>query len=73
MGTATVGRKKKPEGEKTESVRRPVGVNIKGNVEWREWVERAAAHDRLNVSAFVDRAIEHYARHIGFTEPPPPR
>lgn len=70
METGTLGRKKKPPGE---SVRKPVALNIKGDPLWREWVERAAAHSRMGVSAYIDFALARAAKAEGFTEKPPER
>lgn len=52
----------------------PVAViTIKGNVDWRAWLEEAAVHSRTNVSAFIDLATAHFAKHQGFTKKPPER
>ncbi len=70
MESATLGRKKtKP----PDPNRKPVAVTIKGTQEWREWVEEAAAHCRLSVSALVDLAVARYAKAEGFAKKPPER
>jgi len=38
--------------------------------EYAAWLERAAAHDRSSVSAFLDRAAANYAKIIQFEAPP---
>jgi hypothetical protein len=48
-------------------------VNIKGNEEWKAWLEEAAAHCRLSVSALVDLAVARYAKSQGFDRKPPER
>ena len=70
METATMGRKKT---DPPDSPRRMVAVTIKGNVEWKEWLEEAATHCRLTVSALVDLAVTEYVREHGYKAPPPPR
>ncbi len=70
MGTATVARKKaKP----TDAIRKPVAVAVRGSEEWRAWLEAAAAHCRMSVSAFLDYAATQTAKQQGFTDPPPER
>lgn len=58
---------------KTAPEHRSVAVTLKGSEEWKEWVERAAKHCRLTVSAFMDAAAAEYAKMRGFTEGPPER
>jgi hypothetical protein len=53
--------------------RKPVAVTIKGNEEWKAWLEEAAAHCRLSVSALVDLAVARYAKSQGFDRKPPER
>lgn len=70
METATVGRKKaKPE----DSIRQPVAAVVRGTPEWKAWLERAAEHGRMNVSAFLDYAAALAAKQQGFPEKPPRR
>ena len=52
---------------------RPTAMTIKGRVEWREWVERAAAFCRTDVAKLVDAALVDYLKQRGFDETPPPR
>lgn len=70
MGLATMGRKKT---DPPDSPRRQVAVTIKGNEEWKEWLEGAASHCRLTVSALVDLAVTRYVKEEGYETPPPPR
>jgi hypothetical protein len=53
--------------------RKPVAVTIKGSPEWRRWVEEAAGHCRLSISAFLDIAAARYAKSQGFDKKPPER
>lgn len=58
---------------KTVQERRSVAVTIKGNEEWKEWLEQVADHCRVTVSAFLDSAAAEYAKTRGFTKEPPKR
>ena len=70
METVLVGRKKsKPDGP----ARKPAALIMRGSGEWRAWLEAAAAHSRMSVSAFMDFAAASYAKAQGFSEKPPRR
>lgn len=71
METATLGRKKKT--KEPDPNRKPVALTIKGDPEWRIWLEEASAHCRMSVSAFVDVACAKYAKSEGFARKPPER
>jgi hypothetical protein len=43
------------------------------NPQFREWLDKAALHSRLNVSGFIEFAVIAYAMQQGFDEPPPKR
>ncbi len=70
MEPGTVGRKRTKEPDPT---RKPVALTIKGDPEWRAWLEEAAAHCRMSVSAFVDVACSKYAKAEGFSKKAPER
>ena len=53
--------------------RKPIVFNIKGDPDWGSWVERAAAHSRMSVSAYIDFALAKTAKAEGFAEKPPQR
>jgi hypothetical protein len=71
---ATVARRKtrtpKPDDQPS---RRPVAVTIKGNEEWKKWLEDAATHCRLSVSALVDLLVTQYVKAQGYAKKPPER
>ena len=52
---------------------KPPALDIEGSPAWRGWVERAAAHSRMGVSAYVDFATARTAKAEGFPEEPPER
>jgi hypothetical protein len=52
---------------------RPTALTVKGNLEWRDWVERVAEHCRTDIAKLVDAAIVEYAEKRGFAEKPPRR
>jgi hypothetical protein len=70
MSTAIMAPKRKA---KPKSTRRQVAVNLKGNDDWKEWLQRASDHCRMSVSALVDVAVTRYVKAQGFDEPPPKR
>jgi uncharacterized protein (DUF1778 family) len=53
--------------------RRSVAVTLKGTEEWKDWLEQAADHCRVTVSAFIDFAAAEYAKAHGFKKEPPKR
>jgi hypothetical protein len=55
------------------STAKPTVLAIKGNREWREWVDRGAKHCRTDVAKLVDTALIHYLKDQGFAEPAPER
>jgi hypothetical protein len=65
--------RKKPAPAPPPPIRRPVAVTIKGEPEWKAWLEEAAAHCRISVSSLVDVAVTRYAKEQGFARRPPER
>jgi hypothetical protein len=65
--------KKKAKRMKPGETRRSVAVVIKGHEEWKVWLEEAADHCRITVSAFLDTAAAEYAKIRGFKKEPPKR
>jgi hypothetical protein len=59
--------------ETMEPANKPNGLVIRGSVEWRDWLKRAAEFERTTVAELIDRAAASYARLIGFKEAPPKR
>jgi hypothetical protein len=62
------GARKSPDATPRETI-----LSIRGRVEWRDWLARAAEYDRSTIVEMIDRAVTRYAREIGFKEPPPER
>lgn len=59
--------------EMAEPVSKPTVVTIKGNPEWRDWVDKGARHCRTDVAKLIDAAVVDYLRARGFTEEAPER
>jgi hypothetical protein len=81
MGTAVMG-KAKGKGAKAKPAEtrvrnrageKPTVVTIKGNPEWRDWVDRGAKHCRTDVAKLIDAAVVDYLRARGFSEEAPER
>jgi hypothetical protein len=56
-----------------DSLRRPEPIifSIRGSKEWRDWLGRFAAHQRVNPTALIDQVLTEAARRSGFPSPPP--
>ena len=67
-----MGRKKK---QPAEDGGAPVfrTVQVRGSVEWVEWLEEYARYLRSDVSKVIDLALISDARVRGFPKPPPER
>lgn len=52
---------------------RPVAAQFRGSPEFKEWMTALSSYNRASVSQTIEQALIHYARAIGFTEPPPER
>lgn len=48
-------------------------IGLRVSAAYAEWLARAAAHDRVTIAAFLDRAALDRAKGIGFVEAAPPR
>lgn len=78
METATMARERaktpgKAPAKRGRSGEKPTAITIKGNPEWRDWVDRGARHCRTDVAKLVDAAVVDYLRARGFTEEAPAR
>jgi hypothetical protein len=58
---------------KQPSGAKPTALTIRGNPDWRKWVERGADHCRTDVAKLVDAALIDYLKARGFQENPPKR
>lgn len=74
-GARALGKKRGVKGRPAagKSGPKPMAIAIKGEVAWRDWVERLAEHNRTDVAKLVDAALVLYARETGFGEPAPKR
>ena len=48
-------------------------LTVRMTPQFREWLDKAARHSRLNVSGFIEFAVIAYAKQQGFDETPPKR
>jgi hypothetical protein len=48
-------------------------VSIRVATDYRDWLNRLADFERVNLSDLIDRAITRYAREVGFKEVAPKR
>ncbi len=46
---------------------------LKGSAEYGAWLEELAEHQRIRTVEMVELAVVHYAKHVGFDKPAPPR
>lgn len=76
---ATVMAKKKANKvQKVEEIRetwsrKPLVFQMRGNPEWKAWVDRAAKFNRTTVANLFDMAVSKFVRESGFKEEPPER
>jgi hypothetical protein len=64
---------KKKAAAQADSVRRPLVLSMRGNPEWKEWLDRLSKHCRMSTAVCVDQAVMEFAKMRGFSEPPPER
>jgi hypothetical protein len=48
-------------------------IGIKASVEWADWLEGLAKHQRTTVASLIDRALEQHAQSVGYKDAPPER
>ncbi len=48
-------------------------LTVRMTPQFREWLDQAASHSRLNMSGFIEFAVIAYAKQQGFHEAPPKR
>lgn len=65
-------KKGRPGPKPSGGVGRTVVTAVRSNEDWKAWLDRFAAHCRLNASDTIDQALAMFAYQRGF-EPPPPR
>lgn len=69
-GIAMAKKRAKP---RADAKRRPLVLTMRGNLEWKAWLERLAKHSRSSTSVCVDQALAEFAKMRGFDEAPPER
>lgn len=50
--------------------RKPMAVQIRGNAEWKKWVEMIADTEHDTVSKFFERLVHQHAKSHGLPEMP---
>jgi len=65
--------KKTPTPKPTVADSRAIIVTLKGNPEFRDWLNRFAEFDRSTAVQITEKALVAYARQLGFEEPAPKR
>lgn len=56
-----------------EPLRQKKHVLIQCSPQWREWLRRLTDHDRCSATVIIERALNSYAKEIGFEERAPRR
>ena len=73
MGVGTLAKPKSKPVAIDKPGPKPTALTIKGQPEWREWVDRGADFCRTDVAKLVDAALIDYLKAKGFKEAPPKR
>ena len=63
----------KPQPAEQGGERRAIAVTIKGNEDWKTWLEAEADDYGISVSAYVDLALRAFAKANGSKRPIPKR
>jgi uncharacterized protein (DUF1778 family) len=71
-GVASMGKKRKAASKGSEAPASVI-VSIRVSSEYRDWLNRLAEFERVNLSDLLDRAITRYARDVQFKEVAPKR
>jgi uncharacterized protein (DUF1778 family) len=70
---ATMAKKRSPKNKERKD---PSGVRtiaFRASLEYAEWLELAAKHNRITVAGFIDQALARHAEATGVPAPPPER
>jgi hypothetical protein len=70
---ATMTKKKPTTRAKPAAERKTIAVTIKGDPEWKEWLEDLAGHCRDDVAKVIDKALVEYAKMKGYDREAPRR
>jgi hypothetical protein len=65
--------KKQPDKSWLDKPKKPVVVQVRGELAYKSWIEKLSKFDKRSVSDLIEVAVAKHARDIGFTEPPPDR
>jgi hypothetical protein len=59
--------------EAMKSHAKPMIAQLRGSEEFKEWVEKVADVDRSPIAVLIEKALIHYSKSIGMTDPAPRR
>jgi hypothetical protein len=62
--------KKKAVGRPKAAAKRESIVNLKGVPEFKNWLDGFAEHCGLSIADTIGQALQHYAEHRGYRQPP---
>jgi hypothetical protein len=62
--------KKRKVGRPKEPVLRESVVSLKGVPAWKKWLDEFSAHCGLSIADTIGQALQHYAEHRGYGQPP---
>ena len=70
---ATRTMKKPTTRAKPAAEKKTIAVTIKGDPEWKEWLEDLAGYCRVDVAKVIDKALIGYAKSEGYDQEAPRR
>jgi hypothetical protein len=73
MATMTAPKKGRKRGPKPKPEGPRKTVSFKASAEFGEWLDEFTAEERMALSSLIERALVHYAKHVGFEPEPPER
>ncbi|WP_422928335.1 hypothetical protein [Singulisphaera sp. PoT] len=49
---------------------RKIVLTVRGRPEWKSWLDGFAKSERVSAVVLIDRALDLYAKHVGYAPPP---
>jgi hypothetical protein len=53
--------------------RKPMVAQLRGSEGWKAWIEKLARFENRAIASLIERAVERYAKEVGFPDEPPER